>query len=371
MINKEIILFGAGAIGEKFIYQYFDKLHISCIWDNKKSGELLGYPIRKPQSSKHCFIIVTSVFYLEICRQLMQMGYCEFTDFIPYQIFQKKIAIAYGNCHIGAIKRYLEQHKEFNSEYGFYPFPMIYELKEFDWEYISVLQHCNLFLHQSIRRENKYGEQYASEHILQHLQKNCSIIAVPNLYGMPKYLFPQLDTAPKWQVGTICPYFIDSNIVMWLESGKCIVDIRKYIVEGGVYTRQQIIDMWELFLQKINGREKEWDIKISDYIFSNYKRKKIFCDVNHITSETALEISLRILQYMNYKVQRSTIIPMMDDLEVIIYKDVKEALGLEFHETTIRIWGKENCFSTCEMNADEYINQLCQFTRFCLNRLQQ
>ena len=87
MISKEIIIFGAGAIGEKFIYQYFDKLHISYFWDNKKTGELLGYPIRRPQSLKNCFIIVTSVFYLEIRNQLIQMGYCEFTDFIPYQIF--------------------------------------------------------------------------------------------------------------------------------------------------------------------------------------------------------------------------------------------------------------------------------------------
>ncbi len=368
MANKEIVIFGAGAIGEKFIYQYFDKLHISCFWDNRKSGVFLGYPVRKPQSLKNCFIIVTSVNYFEIRNQLIQMGYCEFTDFIPYQIFQKKMVIAYGNCHIGAIKRYLEQNKDFNSEYGFYPFPMIYELKEFDWEYISVLQHCDLFLHQSIRRANKYGEIYASEYMLRHLQNNCNIIALPNLYGMPKYLFPQLDTAPKWQVGTICPFFIDHNIVMWLESGKSILDIRRYILEGGVYKKRQIIDMWEEFQQKINEREKEWDIKISDYIISNHNRKKIFCDVNHITSETAQEISLRILQYMNYKEQKSTMIPMMDDLEVIVYKDVKEALELEFEETTIRKWGKANCFSTYEMDAEEYINQLCQFTRFCLDR---
>lgn len=371
MGNKEVIIFGAGVLGEKFIYQYFDKLQISCFWDNKKSGEVLGYPVRKPQMKKNCFIIVASVFYMEIRKQLIQMGYCEFKDFIPYQIFQKKMAIAYGNCHIGAVKRYLERHKEFDMEYGFYPFPMIYELANLNCEYISVLQHCQLFLHQSIRKANKYGEQYASEYMLQHLPKNCDVIALPNLYGMPGYLFPQLDTTPKWQIGRTCPYFIDRNIVTWLENGKSIADIRRYIIEGGVYTRQQILDMWELFIQKVSKREKEWDIRVIDYIITNQKRKKIFCDVNHITSETAQEISRRVLQYMNYKEQKSVVIPMMDDLEVIIYKDVKEALGLAFEESAIRVWGKENCFGACEMNADEYINQLCQFTRFCLNGQQQ
>ena len=59
---------------------------------------------------------------------------------------------------------------------------------------------------------------------------------------------------------------------------------------------------------------------------------------------------------------------MMDDLEVFVYKDVKEALGLEFQEMRIRKRGKTNFFNTCNMDFDEYINQLCQFTRFCLRK---
>ena len=51
-MKKDIIIFGAGKIGEKFIYQYFDKVDIDCIWDNKKEGEFLGYQIKKPSDRK-------------------------------------------------------------------------------------------------------------------------------------------------------------------------------------------------------------------------------------------------------------------------------------------------------------------------------
>lgn len=93
MSRREVVIFGAGRKGEQFVYQYFDKVNINCFWDNTKNGELLNYPIKKPESHKNYFIIVATVFYLEIREQLMWMGYCEFRDFIPYQIFQKN-----GDC---------------------------------------------------------------------------------------------------------------------------------------------------------------------------------------------------------------------------------------------------------------------------------
>jgi len=220
--DKEIVIFGAGKLGEKIAYQCLGKVHISCYWDNKREGELLGYQIKKPEIQKKCFIIVATMSYFEIREQLIQMGYCEFEDFIPYQIFQKKMAIMYGNCHAAAIKEYLERHKRFAAEYGFYPFPSICDIKKFKGEYHSILQKCDLFLHQAIRKKNKYGEEYSSENMLWHLNGNCEIVAIPNLYGRPKYLFPQfgrIDREDIWRGQVFYPFYTDSNVVY------CTVDI--------------------------------------------------------------------------------------------------------------------------------------------------
>lgn len=219
MIKREIVLFGAGKIAEKFVYQYFNEVNICYIWDNLKTGEFLGHQIKKPEYYKKYFIIVTSISYFEIRNQLISMGYCEFHDFIPASIFNKKIAIVYGNCHMNAVKLYLECHKEFSLEYGFYPFPMIQTLKDINLEYKNILNNCDLLFHQSVRKDNVYGEDYSSEQILQYIKGTCRVISVPNLYGMPKYLFPQLMLKRRWQLGSFCPFFIDINVVTWLKSG--------------------------------------------------------------------------------------------------------------------------------------------------------
>lgn len=363
MKKENIIIFGAGNIGEQFAYEYFDKINICYFWDNNKTGELLGYPIQRPEFNKQHFIIVASKAYLEIREQLIHMGYNEFDDFIPFQIFKKKMAIVYGNCHIGTIGNYLERHTEFFSEYGFYPFPLIHTLKDMRFDYYSILQNCDLFLHQSIRRDNVYGVAYSSEEILKYVNKACRVISVPNLYGLPKYLFPQLNMQYDGPVGKAGSFFIDDNIVKWLEEGKMKDEIITYISSGGVYSKTEIVDMWEDFKLKLFEREKEWDIKISDYILSSQQDEKIFCDTNHITSRTAREIASRILDFMGYQKKINVELPAMDTLEAFVYQDVKDALGLEFEEKFIRKYTWGGVFEH-EMDLEEYVDRLCQYTRF-------
>ncbi len=365
MLNREIIIFGAGKTGEKFIYHHFEDIKVNCFWDNYKTGKILGYEILRPKAGGKCFIVVTSPCYIEIRRQLLQMGYQEFTDFIPYQIFKKRMAVVYGNCHMEVIRLYLERHREFASEYGFYPFPMIQQLKDIQWDFSSVLQHCDLFFHQSVRKNNIFGEEYSSESMFQYLPKSCETIALPNLYGMPKYLFPQLDMRAG-SVGQFAPFFLDCNIALWIKEGKRLEEVKKYILGGGVYSHEEIKTMWTSFVEKLKEREKEWDIKISDYILSNQRKNKLFSDPNHISSKTACEIAGLVLKYMGYEGKPGCELSLMDDLEAIVYKDVKEALGLEFEEVYLRKYQIFNGISSYEMDEDEYIAQMYQYTRFCL-----
>lgn len=369
MGDEKIIVFGAGRTGEKFLYDHFNDTRIDCVWDNKQAGEILGYPIKEPTAGKNSFIIVASMFYLEIRKQLMQMGYREFVDFIPWQIFRKKMAIAYGNCNMDAVRMYLERHKKFAMEYGFYPFPAICDLWNLELEYGDILQHCNLFLHQSVRKENVYGEAYSSENMLMLLPKECDVISCPNLYGMPKYLFPQIDMGVKWPMGQLNPFFPDRNIIGWIKDGKSLEWIKACIFEGcGLYKKSEITDIWEKFFHRLNIRERMWDIKVSDYILKHQKEKRIFCDINHITSEAAHEIGDRLLKYMGYEEQNISELPILDALETIIYGDVRNALGLTFEMNVVRKWNSANNLHTYEMDIGEYISQLYQFTLFWVNR---
>ena len=358
---KKYIIFGAGNIGEKFLYNIWQKVDIDCFWDNNKVDELLGYTIEKPRYEKGVFIIVAVEKYFEVRAQLIGMGYVEFDDFVPYQIFHKKMAIAYGNCHMDAVKKYLVCSKSFSAEYGFYPFPRVQDMDE-KFKYENILKHADLFFHQAIRRDNRYGEKYASEYMLKYVPQNCKILAIPNLYGLPKVFFPQLDMIYRTVKGRNSFFFLDSNIVNWLNEGKTVEEIVSAIAEGKTYTNQDIQGMWQEFQRKLLGREQEWDIKISDYILANYKTIKLFYDTNHISSACAKEIAGRILTYLGYNPRIASVLKVVDSVECFVYPDVKDALGLEFEEHIIREYSNDAFCSGGEMDLKNYVEQICSYT---------
>ena len=361
MDKREYVIFGAGRIGEKVLYRIWQSTEISCFWDNNKMGEVLGYRIEKPSYKTNVFIIVALQQYFEVRSQLISMGYQEFIDFIPYQVYERKMAVAYGNCHMDAVKHYLESNKMFSKEYGFYPFPMIQDISlTSDFDYMNVLSHADLFLHQSVRENNMYSKEQSSKYMLTAVPTSCKVLALPNLYGMPKCFFPQLITKFKRLDAVFYYYFFDSNIVEWLKEGKHPKEIANKISNGGIYSKEYILEMWETFREKLLFREYEWDIKISDYIFENYKTEKLFCDTNHITAKTAREIAKRVLKFLKYDcIDINAPLIGMDWMEAFIYPDVKDALGLTFEEKIIR----RSCvdvFGDCDY--EEYIERICTYT---------
>lgn len=269
----------------------------------------------------------------------------------------------YGNCHAETIKYYLERNKEFAEEYGFYPFPPIQLIKETP-ECMVALPHCDLLLHQMIRKEVKYGKEYASSNVIRMLSNKCRVIAIPNSYTMPKCFFPQQKLVERKEYAFRFTAGEDVNIKKWLQDGKTEKEIRVYMENGGVYEKQAIIAMWEEFKEKLLEREKEWDIKISDYIMNNYKKEKLFYECFHISDVLVREIADRLLKYMGYEAVYNEVRPeaSMDTNEMFIYKDVVDALELEFEQKYIRINHRENMINKADMDMEEYVHQICLWT---------
>lgn len=368
-MTKSTVLFGIGLRAERFLIQYYNKMEICELFDNVKTGSFQGYSIKKPYYEKNVFIIVTvddALSYFEIRKQLLELGYKEFEEFIPYTIYNKKIALAYGNCHMGAVRNFLECNKEFSQRYGFYPLPGICDMRNIS-DYEHILPYVELFLHQSIRSDNRYGAQFASCYMLDKLPKSCKVVAIPNLYGLPKCFFPQLDMSNRYKSKVFTYFFMDKNIVSWLKEGKSVDEIRHSILSGGIYSEKEILDMWKSFKEKLLLRECEWDIKISDYIFENYRKEKLFCDCNHITAKLAREIANRVLKYLGFRSEIILTPVGMDGLETFIYPDVKKAMGLEFDEEIIRQFSPSASCSGYEVRFEEYIEQICSYTLLVLD----
>lgn len=326
-----------------------------------RGGGYYGRTIRKPEYEKNIFIIVCSERYYEIRKQLLEMGYSEFNDFVPYRIFNKKMAIAYGNCHMGAVKQYLERNKGLASDYGFYPFPAIQYMETLD-NYQKVLPYCDLFIHQSIRETNKFGAEYASNSMIDYLSKKCKVLSIPNLYGMPDCFFPQQSAGGTKGWGCFCHFFAgeEENVKKWLEMGKTEEDIKEYMLHGGVYHKKEIQEKWNEFKTKLLQREKEWDIKISDYIFDNYKYKKLFYEKFHISDILVKEIASRILNHLGYNGEIPYTLSPLDNNEMFIYQDVMDALDLKFEQKYIRLHHRDYSLTLVDMDIDQYVYQLCK-----------
>lgn len=356
----EYIIFGADASGENCIYQMDKKIRIKGFFDNRKKGEFHGYRIQVPIYNKDYFILVAITNYFAARNQLLEIGYEEFADFCPYNMFGKKMVVMYGNCHVGAIKEYIERNVEFEKQYGIYPFPEIQQLiKTFSFE--KIISKCDVLVYQPIREQNTYGSAFASNTILKYCKEDCYTISVPNLYGLAKCFFPSLIPVGRL-TGIRNLFHYDVNVINWMKEEKTKKEMKKMIERGGVYKPEYIQDEWNRFLDKMFSRETEWDVKISDYILKNYKTKKLFSDSWHISSILAKEISVRLLNLLDIKADIPYTLPIMDGLEAFIYEDVKKALQLEFTEKYIRVFCKERVMGKMDMDMEEYLNQLINFT---------
>lgn len=110
--------------------------------------------------------------------------------------------------------------------------------------------------------------------------------------------------------------------------------------------------------EAIQKRELYWDIKITDYIYQQFKKEKLFYDIGHPTNIVLWEISNRILRFLN--IEESVSEEIGTDLscyEVPVYDCIKEVLKLEWCSESLRnkynfILGEDE-----KMDLREYVRE--------------
>lgn len=363
---EDIIVYGVGINAVKFVYQY-GLFQIKYFIEEKRSIKTFcGKKVIKLKEALeeriHEKIVVASSenVYWEIKQNLECFGMNEFRDFVYWECYQKRVAIIYGNCHTEPIKQALKQQKEFSDVYGFYPIEPIQELYRKGEIIVSykVLKCCDLFIHQAIRKNNGYGENYASENVINHLNKECKIISIPNLHRM-RSLYPQwYDSIAIIQGGINMFPFRDKYIDELYHNGRAADDIVSKIMDPDFLDPFMVKDMWNCFMDKVITREKEWDVKVSRFIEDNYRTRKLFYDQNHPTNiiigfivEKILELLGLCLSYKNFENLQS-----LDSFEIPVYASVKKVLELQWNQEFFRERSMRSLFNR-QMDLTEYVRQ--------------
>lgn len=350
----------------EFMYiALLDEKYIIYKSDIKKSD------IKKTLSSKNLkkedLYIGTEKLFLVIpatktaIEKVKSLHLKEFDDYIIDKYYNRKIVVMYGNCHMGSLSEILDKCKPFTDEYVIYPIPLVCDVKSVDFFQHPVFRYCDLFIHQSIQINNRYGKAYASENIIQMLKDSCKVVSVPNVYHLPMCFFPQYTEDIELKKESTV-FFRDSIIDEYCKKHGGISDIVRAYKDANYYSQEFIEEKWNKFIDTIRKREVEWDVKISDFLINNANKKIMFYDPNHPTEIIIKFIAKGLLDLLGIKLEDATnidniMITKLDSFEMPICQSVIDYFGMDYNleNRILRNSGVKRTKAT--MRLKQYIKQ--------------
>jgi len=272
----------------------------------------------------------------------------------------KRKVVIYGNCHTEAIISLLSQVNVFTDEYEIIPVLPIQNIKDPQYLQESCFRECDLFIHQSIWKKNRYGECYASESIIKNLKEGCRVISIPNVYHLPLCFFPNYSEDKEFvsRKGNTC-FFRDRIIDSLSKEGLSSDEIYQKYIDVNLFDSEGVKEQFSRFIKKVEMRELQWDIKVSAFIKDNYKEHRLFHDPNHPTNYFFAYVVFELLKILGIEYDFSRLVSLktreLDSFEMPICKSVKYILGMTYEDKEMRVTGIK--MKKGIMNLYEYIDQ--------------
>ena len=340
----KIAVFGCGKEGHRLFYRMReDGVHVDYFVDNKRTEDFWGHKITRLDEIddlKDTFFYISSDrYYKEIREQLESKGLTEFDHFVKGGAYNKKTVMINGNCYVKAISLCLNSNAEFSKKYYIYDAVPVCEKDMKQTE--PLMKNCDVCIGQDIRVNNPFGEQCSDQYITQRLKPDCKKIVMPNLVGMGKMLYVQWDSCfNDKNTDVAIKYgefpFSDRNIDKKYKEGCSIDEIVSLIESGHSFSEEEIDDIFVASVEKYREREKNWDIKVVDYILDSFKDHQMFYDPYHPTNALYEYISKEILKLLDIKSDEVFMNIKHNPSELFIYPEVAKRLGL-------RYWKADDC----------------------------
>ena len=405
-MKKEIAIWGTENIGRNMFYKLRENYRIVCWYDDKVPESILyGLKVKKFYKNKsNERIIVADHDWRKICIELQKKGLRIIDDYIPYWIYNKKmiswkdllsvnmesiekillhlknqrsIAVIYGNCQTEIIQRFLAESEEFITKYIIINIPRVCQESDAEWDAIirsKLFSFCDLFIYQIVSDNNKYGVLRSTSKIIELLTENCFKISIPNIY-FDGY-FPQIEKN-KYNV---LEDVQEDGLFKWgdkfvnelLANGVDKNEIVKIIFDEKFLPRMEIQKCIDDSFENLKQREKNTNIKISDYILDYYKERQLFFSPNHPNNELLLECAQRILDFLGMEKFIKTepvnfYVSLMGE-DVVIYPSVIKTIGLKkFYKSFFPNRYIENL----AYSATAYYELYCQITNLELLKIKK
>ena len=175
---------------------------------------------------------------------------------------------------------------------------------------------------------------------------------------------PQCDydkTPLQWRKGNTV-FFRDTIIDEGLRKHFSNKEIYDYYCSQDLYTQSDITEKLEVFKEKLKTREKDWDVKVYDYIMNSYQKTQLFYDPSHPTNE--------LMEYIVCEIKRILLgenfartawdtdkIQKLDITEMPVPSIVRNTLNINYPIKNLRESSYSRKVRRSIMDLQEYINQ--------------
>lgn len=284
---KKYVLYGVGLDCEIFCYKNKDIIPqiAYCIDQNRNGESFYDIPIyfldNAPDLNSYTILVTTRwELYEQIKPLLIEHNLSEFKDFMWHCCFRKKIVAINMNCHCSYLPQYLNESSFFQEHYCIIPVPFIQENQDRCIN-DSLICNCDVYIHQDIQADNAFGYKLSDEYILPKLKKTCLSITVPNFVGMVHYLYPQHSSLFRFPFNSRDILFHNLVIDEAIKNGIHKFDDLLKFYEEYTYDPTSLNNTFIENMDKLQSREKNWDIKVSEYIKEHFHTIPLFNDHSH------------------------------------------------------------------------------------------
>lgn len=222
----------------------------------------------------------------------------------------KKIIGIYANCQGTIIEYFLK--KIFTNCLFYYleNYTMISCSKVEINKYLYILRTCDIFIYQPLNQEN-YGEFNTNdEGIFKYLKKSVIKISFPYIYNNSLWDLKKILIRDKqsviWKVNG------GVDITRWEINNKEVIE--NIIEKNPDISLNELIEMYKTnkidfkykerydkSLKILKEKEKDCDVKVSDYIEENIYKKRLFFTFNHPCNSVIIHCVNQILNLLGVK----------------------------------------------------------------------
>lgn len=315
--TKEIWIFGAGNNGEHFWNAYNKEYNICGFVSNyEHQKEKCGLPVvrlQQLQNRNNIFIVICSIYEIDMYEQLLLTGMKEEYDFTFSNFFSKKLFVGVGTCQVSYSIGMLLMNKNFTNRYvcmrvgenlaSYAPMVNRIRMKLYS-------KFCDVLFYQIPDLKGAVSLDYS---VLYKKYDRALKIKMPFYYfqGIHMQMDVILPTNKKYSIMNaegafssvaIYCYKMDKEILKMVSKEMNSKQIFSNILSDEYFSKEKILQKFRLSVSVLKYFDKNSDIKITPFLLKHYKEIPVFTDTEHFGAELLVYVANELAKIMGLEV---------------------------------------------------------------------